>query len=326
MTKHTKLLYSLSFLVILGVNPGACSKAMKGCGKASDDVVRGADDAAKGADNVGSQAVDDAARATAKEDPAATQFAADQAKKAEDASRSKSFSQNSKESYNYNNKQYNNFQDIPFQASDNIYLDRGLTSEEAAYLIKRGVKFVYNNSAYLKQKDKPFKVIYLISDDVNLVKNLYELDDANAKELINFSSKLPENESIIKVSSYEDMLTKEKEVLGNNEVPVLIFHNSVKQRTLNSFNPESNFITCNSFEVNAESYLTSIDLLDMRAIIEGINSSFSNLTLEDFYYKFTNTYHSYMAEHHQQNTLIFIGSMAGLSGGVYAIAYYNKKT
>ena len=168
-------------------------------------------------------------------------------------------------------------------------------------------------------------MIYLISDDVNSVKNLYELDDQNAKDLITYSSSLLENESIIKVSSYDEMLLKEEEVFKNDEVPILIFHNSVNDRTLKRFNPESNFITCNSFQVNAESYLQSTDLLDIRAIIESVNTSFTSPTLEGFYSQFTSSYYNHMNNYHQHNSLIFVGSLIGMSGGVFAIAYYNKK-
>jgi hypothetical protein len=121
------------------------------------------------------------------------------------------------------------------------------------------------------------------------------------------------------------MIDVQNEVLGNNEIPVLIFHNSVKKHTLKRFNSESNFITCNSFSISTESYLTSLDLLDMRAIIEAVNSSYSSTTLEEFYNQFTAAYHTHMAEYHQLNSLIYLGSGLAVGGGVFAIAYYNKK-
>jgi hypothetical protein len=322
MNRHNTFLSSIGLFIILGISLGACSKALKGCGKASEKVAERADDLERAAAQSATRAADEAAR----EAEAMKQLYAEEARKAEDAKRSNSFKQNSSDNYSYDNKQYGRFKDVPFQSTDNLYFDHAPTQEEAAYLIEKGVKFVYNNPAYLKQKDKPFRIIYLISDDVNLVKDLYELDDAHAQELIKYSSKLPTNYTIFKVSSYGEMLAKQDEVLSGNEIPVLIFHNSVKQRTLTQFNPEANFITCNSFELNAKSYLTSIDLLDMQAIIEAVNSSHSALTLEGFYNKFTAAYHSHMSAYHQQNTLIYLGGGIVVSAGVYAIAYYNKKT
>ncbi|MBC7890220.1 MAG: hypothetical protein H7Z13_20285 [Ferruginibacter sp.] len=333
MTKHTKLLFSISFIAILGVNPIACSKAFKGCGEASEKLAR------ESGPNLGREtenAANKAAKKLAEEEAEATRRLtteevrpieiSPESKNAADAGRSNTLSQNSDGSYNYNKKRYISFEQIPFENSDNLYLKDGLTQRQANHLIERGVKFVFNNSAYLKQKDKSFRVIYLISDNIPTVMKLYEIDEANAKTLVANSSVSFNNDKIIKVSSFDDMIIKQNEILDKNEVPILIFHNSVKQITLDRFNSESNLITCNSFEVNPKSFLVSTDLLDMTAIIEGVNSSYLNKTLESFYNHFTSSYYAYMLQRNQNFTLIYLSSGVGVAGGIGAIAYYNKKT
>ena len=321
MEKHNKLLYSVCLFFVLGVNPRACSLAMKGCRSESQAIEKATIRAAEArvAENVAIKA----AEARAVENAAQ---GLNGAKKSNHGSNFKQLFADANQGYTYNNKKYNNFKDIPFSQNEEIFFNRALSSYEADYLMKRGVKFVYNSNAYLKQKDKSFKIIFLISDDFKTVKKLYELDDANAKKMLDFSSEILSNKSIEKVSTYEEMIAKQNEALAENKVPILVFHNSVKTQTLNRFSERSNFITCNSFSVDPKSYLTSTDLLDMRAIIEGINVSYSSENLEGFYYNFTSKYYSHMADKHKYTSLVYIGTGISVGGGVVAIAYYNSKS
>jgi len=240
-------------------------------------------------------------------------------------SKNKYFIDNKDGTFIYENKNYSRFNEIPFQNSDILSFDRSLKPEEATHLMKRGVKFVYNNPAYLRQKDKQFKIVYLISNDIPTVKKLYAVDESNANKLIKYSASLLSNKSIIKASSFDEMIIKQNEILKNNQVPVLIFHNSVAHVKLNSFNSKSNIITCNSFSIKPDAYLTSTDLLDMEAIIEGLSSSYQNATLQEFYSTFTARYYSYMKQKHQQTTLIYLGGGTVIGGGIYTIAFYNPK-
>ncbi|RXM44161.1 hypothetical protein BOW57_09735 [Flavobacterium sp. YO64] len=237
----------------------------------------------------------------------------------------KIFAINSDETFLYKNKTYQKFTEVPFQSSDHLSFGRTLSSEEAGYLMKRGVKFVYNNKAYLRQRDKSFKIIYLISEDPATVQKLYDLDEANAKKLISFSAGLFRHKSITTVSSFDEMIAKQNEIIKNHEVPILIFHNNVDKIKLALFDPECNFITCNSFTVNPDAYLISTDYLDMQAIVQGITSSCQNKTLYGFYSDFTSCYFSYMKQKHQQTTLLYLGSAATIGGASYAIVYYNQK-
>jgi hypothetical protein len=226
----------------------------------------------------------------------------------------------------YKKKKYNNFSDIPFESSDNLSFERSITKEQADHLMKRGVKFVYNNSAYISQKNKSFKIIYLISENTSTVKELYQLDEDHANRLIEMSSCLLSNKTIVKVESFDEMLVKQNEIIKNNEVPILIFHNSIDKTNLGIFDPESNFITCNSFNIKPDAYLASTDFLDMQAIIEGINLSYHNNTLQDFYSDFTSNYYLNMEQKHQQTTLMYLGGGVVVGGGVFAIAFYNSKS
>jgi hypothetical protein len=316
MVISNNLLCSLGIILVLGINPASCSKGLKGCGKAADDVARNADDVGRHADDIGRNAdnvgrnADDVGRA--------------EANNVDNVTKSDNFNYNSDGTYSYRNKQYNNFDDIPFQNTDNIYLERELTPQQAAHLMNRGVKFVYNHPAHLSQGHKQFKIIYLMPDDINAVKELYELDNTNARKLMSYSSEIQNREKIIKVSSYEEMVVEQDQALGNGEIPVLIFHNSAKENDMfRQFDSRSNFITCNSFNVNPASYFTSTDLLDMRAIIEGVNSCYSSSTLEEFYKNFSTVYYDHMSQHHQQLTLVYIGTGAAIGGGTFAIGYYN---
>lgn len=237
----------------------------------------------------------------------------------------KVFAINSDKTFMYKNKVYQKFTDIPFQSSDKLSFSRALSSEEAGYLMERGVKFVYNNPAYLKQRNKSFKIIYLISEEPTTVGKLYDLDEAHAKKLIELSSGLFKNKSITKASSFDEMIIKQNEIIKNNEVPVLIFHNNLDKTKLNIFNAECNFITCNSFNIKPDAYLTSTDFLDMQAIVQGITASSQNKTLQGFYSDFTTNYYSYMKQRHQQTTLIYLGGAVAVGGGVYSIVFYNSK-
>ena len=237
----------------------------------------------------------------------------------------KVFAINSDETFVYKNKVYQRFTDIPFQSSDNLSFSRTLSSEEVGYLMERGVKFVYNNPAYLKQRNKPFRIVYLISEEPIVVQKLYDLDEVHSKKLIELSSGLFNNKTIIKASSFEEMLVKQNEIIKNNEIPILIFHNNIDKTKLKLFNAECNFITCNSFNLKPDAYLTSTDFLDMQAIVQGITSSYQNKTLQGFYSDFTSNYYTYMKQKNQQTTLIYLGGAVAVGGGVYSIVFYNSK-
>lgn len=311
---QNKLLFSLGLIIVLGINPSGCLKGCKGCGRASDDIARHSDDAARHSDDAARYS-DDAARQT---------DAAGMNSGQSDNYSSGSYVHNTSDGYHsYRNQTYYRFEDIPFHPSDNIYFDNALTSEQAAHLMSRGVNFVYNRYAALSQGAKPFKLVYLISDEISAVQNLYDLDYSMAQKLIEMSAELLSDQKIIKVSSYSEMIAQQNEILANGEVPVFIFHNNQSSR-LNSFSPEANFITCNSFELSPESYLSSTTVIDMRAVIKAINYSYSNGNLEDFYRNFTAHYSDHMKNHHRVKTLIYIGVGVGTSAGVGAIAYYNS--
>lgn len=318
MNHSSTLFCSIGIFFLVGINPAVCTKAFKGCKSTAGDVGR---QAGKQASHTGGKAGKELGEAVIHTDPPPLQ----EIRTAEDAKRSKSYSKNSESSYHYNNQEYTRFQDIPFHTTDQLLFDHAPTASEAQHLIKRGVKFIYNSSAYTHQKDSRYRIVYLIAGDVPSVKTLYDVDDLNAKRLLFFSANLINNEKIIKVSSLQEMFAKQNEILGENEIPVLVFHNNIESSLIGNFNKASNIITCNSFEVNPEAYLTSLDLLDLRAIVEAVNSSYHTQTLGEFYDSFTSSYYTHMNSYHQQNTLIYLGGGLVVGGGVYAIAYYNKK-
>lgn len=218
------------------------------------------------------------------------------------------------------------FYAIPFKPTDNVYLKEELSKEQATYLMEKGVKFVYSNDAYLMQKDKKFRVIYLMTDDIEKLKTLYEIDDASAKTLVaNFQTSI-NNDVILKASSIEEMITMQNEILDQDEIPVLIFHNSASKNMKGVFAKESNVITCNSFLLEPSSYMVSTDLLDMMTIIKAVNTSWNQSNLQDFYRQFTSSYYKGMYSKKQQQTLIYLAGAAGVTGGITTIVYYNKKT
>ncbi|MBK6381787.1 MAG: hypothetical protein IPF72_19855 [Chitinophagaceae bacterium] len=133
------------------------------------------------------------------------------------------------------------------------------------------------------------------------------------------------NQSIIKVSSIDEMVTKQNEILKAKEIPVLIFHNNIDQNVIKHFSPQTNFITCNSFNIKPDAYLTSTNFLDMKSITKSITKSYTNKTLQGFYSDFTLNYYAQMKFKNQQNTLIYIGGGAFVGGGVFTIVYYNSK-
>lgn len=319
MSKPINVLYSITVVVLFLINPGLCGKAMKGC-RCSDDVARSMDDLGKHVDDGGRNGKQGENITPAVEKIADDTKLVNQA--TEESAQSKKVHQKEDGSYTYGNNDYNRFDDILFSAGDNVFIERSLTSQEASYLMQRGVKFVFSNPAFERQRSKPFKIIYLISEDVETVKSLYELDADHASKLIDYSSNIDKDEKIIKANSYNEMLAKESIVRANNEVPILIFHNNL-QKPLTELHSEVNFITCNSFMLNPESYLTSTDFLDMRAIIEAVNKSYSGETLAEFYNNFTNAYYAHMLKKHKLTTLVYIGGGVGMAGGISAIAYYN---
>ncbi len=320
MPVKSKLFYSITIVVILGMNPKACTGLLKGCGKgcakeASAEervIVREVEERAI------TRSVEEhpvnwpSGKSTEIETPLTDEYKGTTIR-------------NSDGSYTYKDFKYKSFSDIPFKTGEEIYFEEKITSEMAKDLMKKGVNFVYHNAGYLNQRNKGFKVIYLISDEVNVMKNLYELDEEYAKALIDYSANIQQSEKIIKVSSFNSMIEKQNEVLRNNEIPILVFHNGGKKIGIPRFNPEANFITCNSFETNPDSYLVSTQLLDMQAVITAVNKGAESETLSQFYSNFTTSYSTHMRNQHQQFVLTCLAGTGGVGGGAYAIAYYSHK-
>ena len=227
--------------------------------------------------------------------------------------------------YVFRDEIYLRFEDIPFNSSDKIYVNHQLTQDEVNNFIDKGVKFVFNNTSYLQQKDKSFRIIFLISNDVSEVKNMYDLDKFHAEKLIEFAKDIEDKETIIKVSSLDRLIKVQNELLKKDIVPVLIFHNSSQLDGIKGIDSSSNLITCNSFQITPDSYLTSVDLLDLRSVIKAVNDSYSKPTLEHFYEDFATSYQNEILRNQQNSTLLLLSGGLTAGGGVYAIVYYKKK-
>lgn len=307
--KRWKTTFSSIATILLCTCLMSCAALIRGCAKFGDDVAKHSDDIARGADDIAKNSdvivthIDELSKVPTSLD---------------------NFVKNPDGTYTYKGTLYNNFNDIPFQQGSNLYVDDMLTSEQASHLISKKIKFVHNKTAYLEQRDKQYSVVFLISDDVDITRSLYDLDEENAKLLIGYASEIRSTSSIQKASSYGDMLRLEKEIIEKGEIPVVVFHNKMKVPSFMQLDNKTNIITCNSFTINPEAYLTSTDLLDMRAIIEGVNNGVDNLTLGGFYNDFTSTYYSHMEIRHQQHTLIYLGAGAAFIGSIGLTAYYSK--
>ncbi|UOE50009.1 hypothetical protein MTO98_02850 [Mucilaginibacter sp. SMC90] len=314
--KNIKFTFSSFTTILLCTCLMSCGALLKGCAKYADDVAKHADDVARHADDVATHS-DDVARAVERSEAVTANAEVVAAKINE-------FRKNSDGTYTYRGYIYNKFDDIPFEQATNLYVNDVVTSEEAAHLIARKVKFVHNKKAFMDQQKKSYKVVFLISDEVDVTKNLYDLDDENAKLLIKYASEINQVSRVQRASSYDEVLKFEREIIENGEIPVVVFHNNVKAASFMQLNRKTNIITCNSFTVNPEAFLTSTDLLDMRAVIEGVNSAVNNSTLSEFYNNFTAIYYSHMARHHQKQTLIYFGIGTAFIGSVGLTAYYSQ--
>lgn len=313
----------------MGVNPGACSKALKGCGKgcgkSSDDIARHTDDPGRSSSHIPPSSDDVAKNADEphlQTNPSSNPtFANESPEVVENVI---VVQKNENGFYHYSGHTYSRFDEIPFHSMDQVYLEGELTADKAAYLMSKGVKFCFNNSMHQVQREKSFKIIFLISEDVETVKMLYNLDDENARKLIRYTSSVIENPSIIKSESFEAMLLRQQEVLSDGEVPVLVFHNNISPEMIVGLDPSTNIITCNSFRVSPRAYLSSTDLIDINGVVKGLEAGSERGNLKAFYNEFTNAYYEHMRLQRQKTTLIYIGGGIGVGGGVYAVAYYNQ--
>jgi hypothetical protein len=328
MSKLSEQLFSVYFLIILGLNPAACFKALKGCKSSGDNVVKAVNDppaprpdptplpqpdppprpssdaGIHGNPGTGAQGADEFS--TSHTDGGAT------------------FTANADETYTYRGNTYESFTEIPFTQGDQLYFDGNLSERQVNHLMRRGINFVFNRTIF-DQRASPFKVIYMISNTVEDVMSLYEIDESAARKLIEMSQAIIENNNILKVTSPEELLQQQQSAKEAGQVPVLVFHNGAATRSL-AFDPSSHLLTCNNYTLDVSSPVISVDYLDVEAVIKGIQNNAAYSNLGDFYRGFGNTYYNDLRQRKNVNTLLYMGGAIGAGGGAVAIVYYASES
>jgi hypothetical protein len=232
--------------------------------------------------------------------------------------------------YLYRGQEFEDISSIPVRSSERILYNGELTNTVAESFLQKGVNFIYNKDVLAEQGPKHFQVIIPISENIETVKKLYEVDNKGAKRIIEQAKPLMNNKNVIKVNSYEEMIEMQDEAIKNHDIPVLIFHNNSEaiSKVESRINSQTNVISCNYFEDN-ESSLRTVGLIDFEGVVTSVNQGVANGSLAGFYDDLVGSYSNFMKKLKRKKVLVCVGVTAGAAtvtgGGVYLICYYDNE-
>jgi hypothetical protein len=120
------------------------------------------------------------------------------------------------------------------------------------------------------------------------------------------------------------------QVIKNHKTPIMVFHNDYEFPSIPGIplSDATHIITCNSFEINPNAYLTTTTFIDMEATIKSINSALTQPTTRGFYNSFIDNYGISIKQINNQQALVWLGRGAlissGIGGGIYTVVYLTS--
>lgn len=244
-----------------------------------------------------------------------------------------SLSRQADSTYQYNHTRYDSLGSIPFDSSGILFVDYPLSHQEAGHLMSKGIGFVFNNKDYFEQRHKRFKLLFAMPKiqnttlaDIKQVQDFYHVDQVSALLFTGHTFPLMLSDSVIKVTSPEEIVQAQDQVIGAGRVPILFYHASIMKQIQGLIRPGTHFILSNSFPPYPERYLDPKPLFDIQSIGPAIVRASAAPTLGGFYATFRESYAQNMIGRRKVATLLYVAGAAPSGEGRTVVAYYDAPT
>jgi hypothetical protein len=215
--------------------------------------------------------------------------------------------------------------DVKIDNSKTLIVDGKLTEDEVKALSKQGVKFICDKNVYDQQKNiTHYQVIFVFSEDREVLKDLYGVSDEQVNDLIKIAQPALTDISSTKVSSQSQLEFALADLKKDNITPVVVFNNKDKTLFGNplSYYGVSNVITCNSYSLGGEIFFNSTDYLGIDHVIKSL-VNINQPTLFDFYKNFSNNYATQLYNDKKYLVTVVAATAVVAGGGGGFIIYYN---
>jgi len=209
-------------------------------------------------------------------------------------------------------------------------VDGNISDKEIYQLQDAGAKFIFNDKLEDEAKSiEKFRLIYVISTDPGINKDLFEVTDEVAADIASYGNRINDNQYVWNVDNESQFRSALSQCREKNETPILVYHNKEDGKIFSSSLSElgiEHAITCNNYKNVNDTYFNTTDFIDLFTLFKLTLKNYNQDNLFDFFQMFSSDYCRILERDKNIKATVYVTlGIGGGVGSVYIAVYYHNK-